>query len=95
MEGRGMRKALHAIVRGRVQGVGFRYSACHKGRSLGLTGWVRNLDSGEVEVWAEGDDKALVALELWLEVGPPGARVEQVLASRREASGNFGDFGIE
>lgn len=89
------RSALHAIAQGRVQGVGFRYSAAHKACSLGVTGWVRNLDNGDVEVWAEGGAEALADFEDWLAEGPPGARIDRLLAQKREPTGNFGDFEIE
>ncbi|HUX38430.1 MAG TPA: acylphosphatase [Rectinemataceae bacterium] len=89
------RSALHAIVQGRVQGVGFRFSAAHKARSLGLAGWVRNLDNGDVETWAEGGSEALADFEDWLEIGPPGARVDRLIAQKREPTGNCRDFEIE
>ncbi|MDA8410281.1 MAG: acylphosphatase [Treponema sp.] len=89
------RSALHTIVQGRVQGVGFRYSASHKAHSLGLTGWVRNLDNGDVEAWAEGGSDALADFEDWLAEGPPGARVDRVLAQKREPTGTYSDFEIE
>jgi acylphosphatase len=72
-----MNRHLHAIVRGRVQMVGFRYFVTERARALGLTGWVRNGDDGEtVEVVAEGDEQALRRLEAALREGPPHARVD-------------------
>ncbi|HTA18932.1 MAG TPA: acylphosphatase, partial [Polyangia bacterium] len=52
-------KRLRAVVRGRVQGVGFRASAASEARRLQLTGWVRNQLDGTVETEAEGDDAAV------------------------------------
>jgi acylphosphatase len=70
---------LHAIVRGRVQMVGFRYFVVERARALGLTGWVRNgEDDSTVEVVAEGEPDALRQLEEALRAGPPHARVEEV-----------------
>lgn len=66
-------------VRGRVQGVFYRASTEAKARQLGLTGWVRNDDNGDVELVACGDTDALKALEEWLWRGPVNARVEGVL----------------
>ena len=68
-------KRIHAIVRGRVQGVGFRATTAHEARRLGLTGWVRNRLDGTVEVLAAGDDAALDGLAAWLKQGPRGANV--------------------
>jgi acylphosphatase len=65
-------------VSGRVQGVFFRASTQNEARRLGLTGWVRNTRSGEVEVVACGAEDAVAALERWLWDGPPSARVEAV-----------------
>lgn len=71
--------AFHAIVRGEVQGVGFRMSTILRAEQLGLTGWVRNVENGDVEVWAEGGDQALERFYQWLQVGPSAARVDEVL----------------
>ena len=79
--------AILAIVRGRVQGVGFRYEARSIAKSLGLTGWVMNLDDGGVETWAEGPASAIKRYRDWLNQGPPGARVESVDVSDREQIG--------
>ena len=63
------------LVRGRVQGVGYRASCCRKAKELGLSGWVRNLGDGSVEVQAEGPAHLLTELRLWCERGPRGAEV--------------------
>lgn len=63
-------------VRGRVQGVGFRYFVAAHARALGLRGWARNLLDGSVEVQAEGPAEALAFLEERLREGPPHARVD-------------------
>jgi Acylphosphatases len=69
---------LHVRVRGRVQGVGFRWFVREEARRLGLSGWVTNLDTGEVEVMAGGTAPLLERLRAALQVGPPGATVDQV-----------------
>ena len=71
-------KRFRAVVRGRVQGVSFRYYTWMKAGGLGLAGYVRNLSSGAVEVVAEGPEKPLRRLLSWLHVGPPLARVSRV-----------------
>ena len=85
---------LEATVRGRVQGVGFRYFVVRESRRLGLAGWVSNELDGSVRVVAEGGDAAIAALEEALHVGPPGAVVERVSGVRMPATGRFGSFGV-
>ncbi len=68
-------KRIHAVVRGRVQGVGFRAGTAREASRLGLSGWVRNRLDGTVEVLAAGDDAAVDQLAAWLKQGPRGARV--------------------
>ena len=85
---------LEATVRGRVQGVGFRYFVVRESRRLGLAGWVSNELDGSVRVVAEGGDAAIAALEEALQVGPPGAVVERVSGVRMPATGRFGSFGV-
>jgi acylphosphatase len=70
--------AFFARIQGRVQGVGFRYACLHKAHLLGISGWVRNTDDGDVEVWAEGASEKLALFLDWLRIGPPSARVDSV-----------------
>jgi len=65
-------------VRGRVQGVGFRYFVEQSATQLGLTGWVRNLDDGDVEVYAAGTGEQLSELAGLLRKGPRWAEVRSV-----------------
>lgn len=69
---------LHVAVRGRVQGVGFRWFVREAARSLALAGWVRNLPDGSVEVAAGGDASAIERLMSELRRGPDGSHVESV-----------------
>ena len=73
-------KAASFLVKGRVQGVGFRYFAAREAQRLGLSGWVRNLHDGNVEVFAEGPEDSLDSLEASLNQGPPWSRVTDCLA---------------
>jgi acylphosphatase len=58
--------------------VGFRYSAYHQARFLGLGGWVRNVHDGTVELFFQGPEEKTEAFLAWLRRGPPGARVDTV-----------------
>ena len=89
------RTQLTARVVGRVQGVGFRYSAVNQARHLGLRGWVRNEADGSVTVVCEGPRKAVDAYHQWLKRGPSSARVERVDAHESEFRGQFRSFSIE
>lgn len=73
--------ARHFFVTGRVQGVGFRWSAKATADRLGVRGWVRNRPDGSVEGWAEGETAAVESLVAWLEQGPGGARVASVTSA--------------
>ena len=68
----------HVVVRGRVQGVGFRWFVREEARRLNVAGWVRNRPDGCVEVAAEGTNDSIDALRRALEAGPPGATVASV-----------------
>ena len=86
---------LAARISGRVQGVGFRYWTLRQAVSLGLAGWVMNLDAeNALQVVAEGEPVALDALERLLRQGPPGAHVDRVDIRREPASGEFTRFSI-
>ena len=69
---------LHAVVTGRVQGVGFRWFVRERAARLDLAGWVRNLADGRVELEAEGEADAIGALKRDLARGPDGATVSSV-----------------
>jgi acylphosphatase len=70
--------ARHWIVRGAVQGVGFRFFVQRRANELGLHGWTRNLDDGSVEVYATGQSTPLSKLAAALHTGPPMAHVRSV-----------------
>ncbi|OLU28792.1 acylphosphatase [Pseudomonas sp. PA15(2017)] len=74
---------LHGYVEGRVQGVGFRQGTAAQAARLQVSGWVRNLPDGRVEVLLEGESDAVRSLAKWLEHGPPGAGVLAVTLQER------------
>jgi len=86
--------AFFARVEGRVQGVGFRQSCMYEGQRLGLSGWVRNAANGDVEVWAEGAEEKLEALQNWLRRGPPVARVDTVRYEKKLPTGQYRRFSV-
>ncbi len=82
------------LIKGTVQGVFFRNFCKELADSLSLKGHVRNLETGEVEIYAEGDKEALAKLESALKKGPPHAQIKEVKIEEKKWSGNFSDFKI-
>ncbi len=85
---------LRLLVQGRVQGVFFRHSTAEEARELGLTGWVRNLANGDVEIVAEGPRRELEILAAWAHQGPRLARVERVEEEWSQHRGEYAGFAI-
>jgi acylphosphatase len=85
---------VRIVVRGRVQGVGFRYATVTTARRLGLTGWARNTADGSVEILADGPPAAVHELLAWCRQGPPPARVSSVQHAEEQRDGELGAFGI-
>ncbi len=73
-----MLAALHLLIHGRVQGVGYRYAMCEQATLLGLEGWVRNRADGSVEALVVGPPEQVELLHAWSHHGPPGAHVTRV-----------------
>lgn len=80
--------AVRAAVRGAVQGVGYRDATRERARELGVMGWVRNGEDGDVLVHAEGPGAAVDELVSFLREGPPAARVSEVTAEPVKAEGH-------
>lgn len=89
------RKGLHLLIDGRVQGVGYRWFARNAGRELGLTGKVRNLPDGRVEVHAAGDPEKLAELIGRLREGPPAARVQSIAEEELATVPDWDRFDID
>jgi acylphosphatase len=85
---------LHLIIRGRVQGVGFRFAAYDEAKDLALAGWVRNLATGDVEIVAEGSRENLQMLAAWAHQGPPSARVTGVREEWSDFTREFNEFRV-
>jgi acylphosphatase len=85
---------LHALIKGDVQGVGFRFFVIHQTNSMSLTGWVRNVQYDKVEVIAEGSRHELEQLLKDLRVGPDSAHIDEVREEWGDGSGNFTSFDV-
>jgi acylphosphatase len=85
-----MADCIHVIVRGEVQGVGYRAFAVSEARRLGLAGWVRNLRDGSVEAVAEGEEGLIYRWLNRLREGPTAARVDELQPVWEEAQGRMG-----
>ena len=85
---------FHAMIDGRVQGVGFRYFVQENASALGIRGWVRNRYDGQVEVIAEGEKQILENLIEQLHRGPRGSYVTQVDINWETASREFNSFEV-
>lgn len=81
---------LYLVVRGRVQGVGYRWFARELAESLGISGWARNREDGTVEAEAEGTREALDEFVARLKDGNPSARVDEIAAAPRAPQGTRG-----
>ncbi|NLI23726.1 MAG: acylphosphatase [Bacteroidales bacterium] len=88
-----MLKHVNITVRGRVQGVGFRYSALEAAEELGIKGFVRNMPDGSVYIEAEGEEEEVLQFIEWCRQGPGYAYVKEVLVQEAPL-GHFPDFEI-
>ena len=84
----------HFLIEGRVQGVGYRMSAQIAAQKIGITGWVRNLRSGQVEMVAEAEPAQLEQLLEWAWQGPNFAQITDISLEKITATGEFTQFEI-
>jgi len=85
---------MKAVVRGKVQGVAFRYNAKQVADSFGLVGWVRNNRDGSVEVLVEGNVYEIEQFQAFLQVGKTPARVDGVDFKQCDPGDEFSSFEI-
>ena len=85
---------IHVFVSGKVQGVGFRDFTRAQARSLNLTGWVKNLPDGRVELVAEGNREQLKKLLEAVSKGPPAARVDKIEVQEEPFASEFSTFEV-
>ena len=85
---------IRIIISGYVQGVGFRYFTCREAKKIGLTGYVKNLPTGQVEIVASGDKGLIDDLIKIIRVGPGYSSVSGVDLEELQDPQNFTDFNI-
>lgn len=88
-------KGVHVYISGIVQGVFFRAETQHAAVGFSLNGWVRNMADGRVEALFEGEDTNIDKMIAWCHIGPPAARVEEVLTEEKPYTGEFSNFNIK
>lgn len=87
-------KRWRVLINGRVQGVFFRAHMQRVAKSLGFTGWVKNLSDGRVEAILEGSEINLTAMIDWCNEGPPSAAVIKVEVTEEPYVGDYADFSV-
>lgn len=89
-----MKTRVHCFISGRVQGVSFRSFTQKKAEDLGLSGWVKNLPDGRVELVVEGEEGRIEDFLQSVNKGPPLARVDEVRSKREDYTDEYTDFRI-
>lgn len=89
-----IKKRVHLFVSGRVQGVFYRDFTRRQAKRFNITGWVRNLFDGRVEIVAEGEEENIKKFIEELKKGPPAARVENLEIKEEKATLEFDNFEI-
>jgi acylphosphatase len=84
-----MKKRMYITVRGKVQGVGFRYSARYMAQYLHISGYVKNKYDGSVCIEAEGEEKDVMEYLSWCHKGPDHARITEVLTYEMDVKGDL------
>lgn len=85
---------IHITIKGLVQGIFFRASTKEKAQQLGITGWVRNLNSDKVEIVAEGEKKNLEELIEWCKTGSSLVKIEEIKVEWQSYQAEFENFEI-
>lgn len=87
-------RAILAIIKGRVQGVAFRWYAMKKAVECDLTGYVKNREDQSLEIFIQGNTFNLDYFIKWCHIGPPSARVDRVEIMEKDPEGSFDNFEI-
>jgi len=89
-----VKQSVHILVTGKVQGVFFRQATKVIAIKNNVTGWVKNLENGQVEILFEGDDKNVNSVIDWCHHGPANSRVDKIKIKKQEFSGQYSDFEV-
>ena len=89
-----VQKRVHLFVTGRVQGVFFRQATRVIAIKNYVTGWIKNLDDGRVEIMIEGEDKSVDVVTKWCNLGPANSRVDELKTNQEEFLGEFDNFEV-
>ena len=87
-------KCVHVFVTGRVQGVFFRQATRVTAIKNNVTGWIKNLDDGRVEVLIEGEDKSVDSVIEWCNYGPANSRVDNIEVNNEDHTNKFESFEV-
>jgi len=87
-------KSVHILVTGKVQGVFFRQATKVIAIKNHVTGWVKNLESGQVEILLEGEDQNVNSIVKWCHNGPANSRVDEIKIEQYEFSGQYSGFEV-
>ena len=83
------KERVHLFISGKVQGVFFRLNTKKKAKELGISGWVKNLSDGRVEILVEGVKEKIEELIKWAQKGPLFAKVDGLEIERQDFEGEF------
>ena len=89
-----VKQRIHIFLTGKVQGVFFRQATKVVAIKNNVTGWVKNLENGEVEILLEGDDKNVNSVIDWCRNGPANSRVDEIKIKQEEFSGQYSNFEV-
>ena len=89
-----VKSSVHILVTGKVQGVFFRQATKVIAVKNNVTGWVKNLESGQVEILLEGDIQNVNSVIDWCHNGPANSRVDEIKTKQQEFSGQYSNFKV-
>lgn len=87
-------KRVRILIEGKLQGANFRYHTQQEAQKLGLTGFVRNLSDGRIEIDAQGDDASVEKILAWCQEGPQSAQLKSILFRYDEPAEHGTDFVV-